>query len=106
MLKYYSDIDAPTTATISVYAQNKGGHLFHSKNHKQEVCIGQEVINIPLHPKAKATERFVLSQSHDLQLLLVHGTFVSDRTQNMMNNTILFEDFITAYVRGSAAPVS
>lgn len=65
-----------------------------------------------LHPKSKTTERFVLNsdpkqgQSNDFQLLVVHGTYISRRTQNMLNNTILFEDFITAYVRTSMVPVS
>jgi hypothetical protein len=65
-----------------------------------------------LHAKSKTTERFVLKndyksgQSGDIQLLVVHGTYVSRRTQNMLNNTILFEDYITAYIRTGMVPVS
>lgn len=107
-----SDVDDQTTATISVYAQNKSSHLFQSRHQKQEVCLGKEAIRIALHPKSKTTERFVLNSnpsaglSNDIQLLVVHGTFVSRRTQNMLNNTILFEDFITAYVHTGMVPVS
>lgn len=74
--------------------------------------MGKETIRIALHPKSKTTERFVLNnnpntgQSNDIQLLVVHGTFVSRRTQSMLNNTILFEDFITAYVHTGMVPVS
>ncbi|KAI7894872.1 uncharacterized protein EV154DRAFT_458747 [Mucor mucedo] len=106
------DVDGPATATISVYAQNKGTHFFSSRTNKQEICLGRETITVSLHPKSKTTERFVLNsdpkagQSNDFQLLVVHGTYISRRTQNMLNNTILFEDFITAYVRTSMVPVS
>lgn len=105
-------MDGPTTATISVYAQSKGTHFFSSRTNKQEICLGRETIKVSLHPKSKTTERFVLNsdpkagQSNDFQLLVVHGTYISRRTQNMLNNTILFEDFITAYVRTSMVPVS
>lgn len=107
-----SDVDDQTTATISIYAQNKSSNLFQSRHQKQEICLGKESIHIALHPKSKTTERFVLNsnpnagQSNDIQLLVVHGTFVSRRTQNMLNNTILFEDFITAYVHTGMVPVS
>ncbi|KAG1109958.1 hypothetical protein G6F42_015483 [Rhizopus arrhizus] len=105
-----SDVDDQTTATISIYAQNKSSNLFQSRHQKQEICLGKESIHIALHPKSKTTERFVLNsnpsagQSNDIQLLVVHGTFVSRRTQNMLNNTILFEDFITAYVHTGMVP--
>ncbi|CAO0797865.1 unnamed protein product [Mucor circinelloides] len=104
------DVDDQTTATISIYAQNKSSNLFQSRHQKQEICLGKESIHIALHPKSKTTERFVLNsnpsagQSNDIQLLVVHGTFVSRRTQNMLNNTILFEDFITAYVHTGMVP--
>ncbi|GAN09537.1 hypothetical protein MAM1_0273d09067 [Mucor ambiguus] len=104
------DVDDQTTATISIYAQNKGSSLFQSRHQKQEICLGKETIRIALHPKSKTTERFVLNSnpnaglSNDIQLLVVHGTFVSRRTQNMLNNTILFEDFITAYVHTGMVP--
>lgn len=94
-----------------MYAQSKGGSIFNSRSQKQELCLGQETINITLNPKSKTTERFVLSndpnagQSNDFQLLVVHGTYISRRTQNMLNNTILFEDFITAYVHTGMVPV-
>ncbi|GAA5804651.1 hypothetical protein HPULCUR_010153 [Helicostylum pulchrum] len=103
------DVDGSTTATIRVYAQNKSSNIFSSRN-KQEICLGTETIKVSLHPKSKTTERFVLNsdpkqgQSNDFQLLVVHGTYISHRTQNMLNNTILFEDFITAYVRTSMVP--
>lgn len=106
-------MDDQTTATVSIYAQNKSSHLFQSRQQKQEMCLGKETIRIALHPKSKTTERFVLNSnpdagglSNDIQLLVVHGTFVSRRTQNMLNNTILFEDFITAYVHTGMVPVS
>ncbi|KAI8076953.1 hypothetical protein BDF21DRAFT_364277 [Thamnidium elegans] len=103
------DVDGSATATIRVYAQNKSSSIFYSRN-KQEICLGTETIKVSLHPKSKTTERFVLNsdpkqgQSNDFQLLVVHGTYISHRTQNMLNNTILFEDFITAYVRTSMVP--
>ncbi|KAI8644325.1 hypothetical protein BD408DRAFT_340857 [Parasitella parasitica] len=112
LLQVAFDVDNQTTATISIYAQNKSSSLFQSRSQKQEACLGQETIQIALHPKSKTTERFVLNsnpaagQSNDIQLLVVHGTFVSRRTQNMLNNTILFEDFITAYVHTGMVPVS
>lgn len=108
----YSDIDTASSATINVYSQNKGGGIFQNKNQKQEVCVGKEVIEIPLQPRSKTTERYVLnsdpkkSQSNDLQLLVVYGTFVSHRTQNILNDTVLYEDFITIYVHAGMAPVS
>lgn len=114
-----SDVDGPTTATISIYAQNTGSNIFSSRNSKQELCLGSETIELSLHAKSKTTERFVLkndyfntqnsnnnNKSGDIQLLVVHGTYISRRTQNMLNNTILFEDFITAYIRTGMVPVS
>lgn len=105
-------MEGPTTATISVYSQPTGGKLFSSRSNKQNVCLGSETINISMHAKSKITERFVLKkdsksgQSGDVQLLVVYGTYLSRRTQNMLNNTILFEDYITAYVRTGMVPVS
>ncbi|KAG0779280.1 hypothetical protein G6F21_012650 [Rhizopus arrhizus] len=93
------DIEEPTTATISVFAKHKS--LFGAK--QQEVCLGKETIEIGLNLKQKTAERFVLNdnpnsgQSNDYQLLVVHGTYVSRRSQILLNNTVLFEDYITAH---------
>ncbi|RCH78155.1 hypothetical protein CU098_001205, partial [Rhizopus stolonifer] len=101
------DIEEPTTANITIYSQAKQS-LFQKA--KKETVIGQETISISLYPKAKITERFVLNnnptvgQSNDFQLLVVHGSYMSHRTQNMLNNTILFEDFITLYVQTDMVP--
>lgn len=107
-----SDVDGPTTATISIYSQPTGGKIFSNRANKQNICLGSETINISMHAKSKTTERFVVKkdfksgQSGDVQLLVVYGTYLSRRTQNMLNNTILFEDYITAYVRTGMVPVS
>lgn len=105
-------MDGPTTATISIYSQPTGGKIFSNRANKQNVCLGSETINVSLHAKSKTTERFVVKkdyksgQTGDIQLLVVYGTYLSRRTQNMLNNTILFEDYITAYVRTGMVPVS
>lgn len=104
------DVDGPTTATISIYSQPTGGKIFSNRANKQNICLGSETINISMHAKSKTTERFVVKkdfksgQSGDVQLLVVYGTYLSRRTQNMLNNTILFEDYITAYVRTGMVP--
>ncbi|KAG1457335.1 hypothetical protein G6F56_006633 [Rhizopus delemar] len=87
-------------ATFSVYAKNRS--LFGSK--QQEVCLGKQTIQVALDHRQKSAERFVLNddpssgQSNDYQLLVVHGTYVSRRSQILLNNTVLFEDYITAHI--------
>ncbi|CEG67594.1 hypothetical protein RMATCC62417_03999 [Rhizopus microsporus] len=93
------DIEEPTTATISVYAKNRS--LFGGK--QNETCLGRETIPIHLQLKQKSTERFVLNsdpnsgQSNDFQLLVIQGVYVSRRSQTLLNNTVLFEDYITVH---------
>ncbi|KAI8329904.1 hypothetical protein BD560DRAFT_379154 [Blakeslea trispora] len=101
------DIEQQTTATLTVYAQTKNSHIFQKA--KKEICLGTETIPLDLSPKAKTTERIVLCddlQNTTFQLLVVYGTYMSHRTQNMMNNTILFEDFVTVYIQTGMVPVS
>ncbi|KAI8356707.1 hypothetical protein EDC96DRAFT_446174 [Choanephora cucurbitarum] len=109
LLQVEHDIEQQTTATITVYAQTKSHSLFQKA--KKEICLGVETIGLGLYPKAKTTERIVLhhstpGQNNTFQLLVVYGTYMSHRTQNMLNNTILFEDFVTVYVQTGMVPVS
>jgi hypothetical protein len=96
-------VDSPSHATINVYAQKKSKNIFTSN--KGEELLGKESINISLQSRSKTMERFILNNDH-FQLLVVYGTFLSCRSQNMLNNTILFQDYITIYVRTSMIPVS
>jgi hypothetical protein len=108
LICFISDIEEPTTATISVFAKHKS--LFGAK--QQEVCLGREIIEIGLNLKQKTAERFVLNdnpnsgQSNDYQLLVVHGTYVSRRSQILLNNTVLFEDYITAHTHNGQFQVN
>ncbi|KAI9256274.1 hypothetical protein BY458DRAFT_441879 [Sporodiniella umbellata] len=101
------DIEQDTQATLSVFAKNRS--LFGAK--QQEVCLGKETIDIGLCYKPKSAERFVLNddphlgQSNDYQMLVVHGTFVSRRSQILLNNTVLFEDYITAHIHSGQSQV-
>ncbi|KAI9486970.1 MAG: hypothetical protein EXX96DRAFT_61221 [Benjaminiella poitrasii] len=100
------DVEEETTATVRVFTQNKSSSFFLSRqNQKEEVFLGQKIMKINLKPESKKAQRIELNsdpssrQSNDLQLLIVHGTFVSNRAQHMMNKTILFEDFITIHAQ-------
>ncbi|KAI8890240.1 hypothetical protein K501DRAFT_328618 [Backusella circina FSU 941] len=101
LIPHVSDVDSPSHATINIYAQKKSKNIFTSN--KGEVLLGKENINISLQSKSKTMERFILNNDN-FQLLVVYGTFLSCRSQNMLNNTILFEDYITIYVRTSMIP--
>lgn len=108
VIYFSSDIEEPTTATISVYAKNRS--LFGGK--QNETCLGRETIPIHLQLKQKSTERFVLNsdpnsgQSNDFQLLVIQGVYVSRRSQTLLNNTVLFEDYITVHTHSGQSQVS
>lgn len=108
VIYFTSDIEEPTTATISVYAKNRS--LFGGK--QNETCLGRETIPIHLQLKQKSTERFVLNsdpnsgQSNDFQLLVIQGVYVSRRSQTLLNNTVLFEDYITVHTHSGQSQVS
>ncbi|KAG0180003.1 hypothetical protein DFQ29_001377 [Apophysomyces sp. BC1021] len=102
------DVEKPTTATLTVYAQIRSSGMFNSRT--QDKCIGKEAFKITMCAQQKQLQRFVIndhtqpSQSNAYQVLVVYGTFVSRRAQTLLNNTTLLQDFVTIYVRGRTSP--
>ncbi|KAI8985877.1 hypothetical protein BDB01DRAFT_786639 [Pilobolus umbonatus] len=103
------DVEEEGKATIHVYAQPRVNKLLSSMS-KKETCIGRVSIDIPLHPKSKCTEKLIVStdsskgQNNDIQLVVVYGVYMSRRTQNMINSTKLYADYITLQIRVNNLP--
>ncbi|KAF7732161.1 hypothetical protein EC973_006416 [Apophysomyces ossiformis] len=102
------DVDKPTTAVLTVYAQIRSSGMFNSRT--QDKCIGKETFKITMCAQQKQLQRFTINnhaqpnQSNTYQILVVYGTFVSRRAQTLLNKTTLLQDFVTIYVRGRTSP--
>ncbi|ORZ15102.1 hypothetical protein BCR42DRAFT_492048 [Absidia repens] len=104
------DVDESCNATLSIYSQQRAGvQLFYprAQQQNQDIRVGQHQFQIHLSPTQKHVQRQVItdhSNGQSYQVLVVFGVYVSHRSQTMINNSKLMEDYLTMQVRGTFTP--
>ncbi|KAI8089993.1 uncharacterized protein BX664DRAFT_262766 [Halteromyces radiatus] len=106
------DVSEACTATLSIYSQHKPT-LFYSRSHhhhhhqQQDNFVGSHVFQIRMSPAQKHVQRHMITDpttGQSYQVLVVCGIYVSHRSQTMVNNSLLLEDYLTVQVRGTFTP--
>ncbi|KAI8337192.1 hypothetical protein BC941DRAFT_470928 [Chlamydoabsidia padenii] len=104
------DVDESCNATLTIYAQHRPGvQLFYPRTQQshQDICVGKHQFQIHLSPTQKHVQRHVITDhtnGQSYQVLVVFGVYVSHRSQTIINNSKLMEDYLTMQVRGTFTP--
>ncbi|KAL0086969.1 hypothetical protein F4703DRAFT_1927835 [Phycomyces blakesleeanus] len=105
-----NDVSEPTMATISLYTQPRSASLFNLRGRADDICVGEESFHITLNPKEKHFQRFDIhdksqpNKYSSYQVLAVFGMYISQRSQVLINDTVLIAGYVTVYVQGPMAP--
>jgi hypothetical protein len=86
--------------------QTKSSLLNGGRKRTREVCLGQQVLSFKLRPMKKQVNRMTFHHGEDIyQVMLIHGTFMTERAQLLVSNQALHADYLTIYLRGGTIPV-
>ncbi|KAI8379806.1 uncharacterized protein BYT42DRAFT_341441 [Radiomyces spectabilis] len=108
---YLVDIEDPTVVSLNLYAQPKGKAMFSSENRRQDRCIGSVSFNVNLFSEQKRLQRFSIINYSDndcqptgYELLAVTGTYVSSKSQALIQNRALYDDYVNIYINSKGVP--
>lgn len=86
--------------------QTKSSLLNGGRKRAKEVCLGQQVLPCKLRPMKKQVSRMTFHHGEDIyQVMMIHGTFMTERAQSLVSNEPLHADYLTIYLRGGTIPV-
>ncbi|CAO3598635.1 unnamed protein product [Absidia cylindrospora] len=102
---YLFDLDQASTMTFRLHKKIKHSIFKGGKNGATDICLGQKKYHAKLRPSEKQAEKVIFQYGQDTyQVMVMRGTFMSNRAQSLLANQVLYADFITVYLRGSIIP--
>ncbi|KAI8343036.1 hypothetical protein BC941DRAFT_86045 [Chlamydoabsidia padenii] len=103
---FTSDLDQTEKVIIRLYMKTRSSSLLKSARKKStEKCLGQQVLQWNLRPMKKQVNRMTFHHEGEIyQVMMILGTFITERAQSLLSNQSLYADYLTIYLRGGTIP--